>query len=198
MLEKSYCLALWGRKCEGNEIQMCPTLCLLLTQRLPLLESDCSMTPPHPIQKSNPSSSCSIPFLLLFFGCTGSLLWYSGFSLWHMDLAVRIMWDLSFLTKDGTHVPCIWKWILNHWTTREIHSCCYKEIFRIQTMQGECPRHVNEGGWEESLPASSLARMSINPSSLIASWPVTIRDYAWLYSGGHLTSELHLPFRKWN
>ena len=60
----------------------------------------------------------------------------------------------------------------------EIHSCCYKEIFRIQTMQGECPRHVNEGGWEESLPASSLARMSINPSSLIASWPVTIRDYA--------------------
>ena len=29
------------------------------------------------------------------------------------------MWNLSFLTRDPTHVPCIGKWILNHRTTRK-------------------------------------------------------------------------------
>ena len=30
------------------------------------------------------------------------------------------MWDLSFLTGDRTHVPCIGRQILYHWTTREV------------------------------------------------------------------------------
>jgi len=30
------------------------------------------------------------------------------------------MWDLSFLTRDRTHTPCIPRQILNHWTTREL------------------------------------------------------------------------------
>ena len=30
------------------------------------------------------------------------------------------MWDLSFLTRDRTHVPCVGRWILNHWTNREV------------------------------------------------------------------------------
>ena len=30
------------------------------------------------------------------------------------------MWDLSSLTGDQTHVPCIARQILNHWTTREV------------------------------------------------------------------------------
>ena len=35
-------------------------------------------------------------------------------------LAVRHgTWDLSSLTRDRTHVPCIGRRILNHWTTRE-------------------------------------------------------------------------------
>ena len=47
---------------------MCPTLCLLLTQRLPLLESDCSMTLPYPIQETNPPPALvQYLFLLLFF-----------------------------------------------------------------------------------------------------------------------------------
>ena len=29
------------------------------------------------------------------------------------------MWDLSFLTRDQTCVPCVGVQILNHWTTRE-------------------------------------------------------------------------------
>ena len=30
------------------------------------------------------------------------------------------MWDLSSLTRGQTHVPCITRWILNCWTTREV------------------------------------------------------------------------------
>ena len=36
----------------------------------------------------------------------------------------RGTWNLSSLTKDGTHVP--W-WSLNHWTTREIHYLLFLE-----------------------------------------------------------------------
>ena len=34
----------------------------------------------------------------------------------------RDMWDLSFLTRDQTHVLCIGKRSLNHWTIREVPS----------------------------------------------------------------------------
>ena len=30
------------------------------------------------------------------------------------------MWDISFLTRDRTHVPCIGRQIPNHWTTKEV------------------------------------------------------------------------------
>ena len=30
------------------------------------------------------------------------------------------MWGLSSLTRDRTCVPCTGKWILNHWTTRQV------------------------------------------------------------------------------
>ena len=30
------------------------------------------------------------------------------------------MWDLSSPTRDRTRVPCIGRWILDHWTTREV------------------------------------------------------------------------------
>ena len=30
------------------------------------------------------------------------------------------MWDLSFLNRDRTRVPCIARHILNHGTTREV------------------------------------------------------------------------------
>ena len=41
-----------------------------------------------------------------YFGSTGSSLWLVGFlcfSLW--ALLPRSMWDLSSLTRDGTHIP---------------------------------------------------------------------------------------------
>ena len=30
------------------------------------------------------------------------------------------MWDLSSLTRDQTHIPCIARQLLNDWTTREV------------------------------------------------------------------------------
>ena len=33
---------------------------------------------------------------------------------------LRGIWNLSSPTKDWNQVPCIVRWILNHWTTREV------------------------------------------------------------------------------
>ena len=33
------------------------------------------------------------------------------------------MWGLSSLTRGQTHVPCIARWILNRWTTKEVPTC---------------------------------------------------------------------------
>ena len=32
------------------------------------------------------------------------------------------MWDLTSLTREPTRVPCIGRWILNNWTTREVRG----------------------------------------------------------------------------
>ena len=39
------------------------------------------------------------------------------------------MWDLNSPCRDGTHVPCIGRQILNHWTTREVPE--YFSFFRF-------------------------------------------------------------------
>ena len=47
-------------------------------------------------------------------------LWVLGLSscaaLWHVG---------SFQTRDRTHVPSLGRWILNHWTTREVQHNFY-------------------------------------------------------------------------
>ena len=43
--------------------------------------------------------------------------WWIGLvAPWHVE---------SFWTRDRTHVPCIGRWILSHWTTREVHPGCF-------------------------------------------------------------------------
>ena len=46
---------------------------------------------------------------------------------WHMDVPCGVwawlpqdVWDLSFLTRDQTCVPCIGRQVLNPWTTKEV------------------------------------------------------------------------------
>ena len=42
------------------------------------------------------------------------------------------MWNLSSSTRDQIRVPCIKRWILNHWTTREV-----PEIFSLGVCVGD-------------------------------------------------------------
>ena len=45
-------------------------------------------------------------------GSRAQWLWRTGFvAPWHVG---------SSQTRDRTHVPCLGRWILNHWTTREV------------------------------------------------------------------------------
>ena len=69
-------------------------------------------------------------------GCVRSKLWHMGALLHQAGSSVAAhglsscrMWvlvsagsvaDLSSLTRDQTLVPCIARWILNHWTTRGV------------------------------------------------------------------------------
>ena len=46
----------------------------------------------------------------------------------------QVMWDLSSRTRDQTRTPCIGRWSLNHWTTREVPifkyiKCTRKRVF---------------------------------------------------------------------
>ena len=40
------------------------------------------------------------------------------------------MWDLGSPSKNWTCVPWIGRWILNHWTTREVPVCIFKKRWR--------------------------------------------------------------------
>ena len=48
------------------------------------------------------------------------------------------MWDLSSLTGDQTWIPCIERWILNHWTTREVPFHPLKKFFYLAVLCLSC------------------------------------------------------------
>ena len=41
---------------------------------------------------------------------------------WHTGLLLCGMWDLGSQARDPTCIPCIARWVLNHWTIREVPS----------------------------------------------------------------------------
>ena len=51
----------------------------------------------------------------LFIACAGSSLRHAGFCCCGAQA-------VSSPTRDGTHIPCIGRQILNHWTTKEVLS----------------------------------------------------------------------------
>ena len=46
----------------------------------------------------------------------------------------------SSQTRDGTRVPCLGRWILNHWTTREVLSPSFDEraVKCVKVCKGPC------------------------------------------------------------
>ena len=63
-----------------------------------------------------------------------------------MGLVAPGMWKLNSPTSDWTHITCIIKWILNHWTTREVPgfhfsiACWSWERCHIRDMGAEVQR----------------------------------------------------------
>ena len=60
------------------------------------------------------------------------------------------VWDLSSLTRDRIPVTCIARWILNHWTTRDVPllGLWYKEngyIRQDPCSLGVCSSQANQG-----------------------------------------------------
>ena len=45
------------------------------------------------------------------------------------------MWDVSPQCKDGTHVPCIGRWILSHYSTREVPHCSFVTVLFIHSFR---------------------------------------------------------------
>ena len=59
-------------------------------------------------------------FCGVFLGCSRSSLLH-GFRSWGaLTYLPYGMWDISSLMRDQTHVPCIVRWILNHWASKQV------------------------------------------------------------------------------
>ena len=70
----------------------------------------------HPLSVWNPFSSLK----KIFFWLHGVLVVAGRFFRCGEGLVAQDMWDLSSLTRDGTHILCLERQILNHWTTGEV------------------------------------------------------------------------------
>ena len=42
-------------------------------------------------------------------------------------------WDLGSLIRDRTHIPCVGRQILNHWTTREVPATVFNNIIPLRS-----------------------------------------------------------------
>ena len=49
---------------------------------------------------------------------------------------LRGMWDLSSPTRDPSHVPCIARWIIYLWATREVLIQSFLKLVSYKTDQG--------------------------------------------------------------
>ena len=75
------------------------------------------------------------------------------------------MWDLSFLTRDQTHTPCIRRRSLNNWTAKEVPRCVFltrtKQTLWAGVISGEglCPAEHCPGPitWTRSPESPSWA-----------------------------------------
>ena len=64
----------------------------------------------------------------------GSRVMVHVLALEHAGLLLCGMWDLRSPTTDQTLTICIGRWVLNHWTIREVPRCNYFKIrkYRLQ------------------------------------------------------------------
>ena len=82
--------------------QACPSLVHPALYISPFSNRDASQMP------------CGIYFCFCFF---------VGFFVFAALALPHGMWDCSSLTRNRTYIPYVGKWILYHWTTREVSPC---------------------------------------------------------------------------
>ena len=100
----------------------------------------------------------------------GSSLWDSGFSLLGvLGLSCpHDMWDLSSLTGNQTHIPCISRGIFNPWTTGEV-PCSYS-LFSTWENRPE------NTGWMGLCCLLSSARLVGIPGGSVVKNPPAMQD----------------------
>ena len=55
------------------------------------------------------------------------------------------MWNISSLTKTRTCIPCIERWIFNHWTTREVLDFeHFLVLMQTDVLALPCTSHASE------------------------------------------------------
>ena len=88
------------------------------------------------------------------------------------------MWELISLTRDQIHLPCIGRWILNHWATREVSTHWYLKV-----------------KYSGSIYATELGK-SMNRALPLERWLLNAGCWAWNY----VVCWLHLCDKKymWN
>ena len=110
----------------GSSLQMhCPyqILSLFLKRYLtycPLPPQTCASFPsfpPYTLCLSHPS------FPLVFLTFLRSIEYLETELIFYF-FGPCVKWNLSSLNRDRTRVPCIARWILNHWTTRAVPITC--------------------------------------------------------------------------
>ena len=107
------------------------------------------------------------------------------------------MWDLSFPTRDQTHIPCIGRQSLNHWTTKEV----FLEMFGLsglawcwnsdhqRAVHAEGLLQVVEGNFRAHSPDRMLWVVVQSNTALLQSAPI-IRSTSWNCA---VHSLLHCP-----
>ena len=88
----------------------------------------------------------------LCYGACAFLLQCTGFSCSSCGT-----WDLSSPTRDQTCIPCIGRWILNHWTTREVpRLLVMREKPKLGEAQGWAPGGRARSGQRASCPSHGI------------------------------------------
>ena len=88
------------------------------------------------------------------------------------------MLGLSSPSRDQTHIPCIGRQILNHWTTKKVPGWLFEGLIPQQLPHLTFPPAVHKGS---SVPTSSLAAVMV----LTAATPVGYSGVLLWFSGRH-------------
>ena len=93
----------------------------------------------------------------------------------------RSMWDLSSQTRDGIPACCIGRWILNHWTTREVLGLIFFHRGPIDSDIKALSPRPNFFFWvsQSSMKLGFTPGQSVLFESSTQSWVVTVLGVGW-------------------